>query len=207
MHKKVKERFLSLNKLQRNHLAGIVVVLFMLNIMLIIKVFNQDELVILVPNSMGTFYNTTDNQEAANKYNRFAISRSKISKPYLEGITRDAVRTMLEITPNNVDYATKSILSMVHPSSYGEIKSYLYKVTENVKKKKTSTSFYIASIQINNDDINNLKSLVEGDLVTYLGKEEVSRKRTKYSIGFLYNGKLSLTEFVELSKEDEENEQ
>jgi hypothetical protein len=124
MHKKVKERFLSLNKLQRNHLAGIAIILFLLNILLTLKVFSQDELVVLVPNSMGTVYNTTNDQEATNSYNRFTISRSKVSKPYLEAITRDVITTMLQITPSNVEYATNSILSMVHPSSYGDIKSY-----------------------------------------------------------------------------------
>ncbi|MFC1659303.1 TraE/TraK family type IV conjugative transfer system protein [Pseudomonadota bacterium] len=207
MHKKVKERFLSLNKLQRNHLAGITIVLFLLNILLTIKVFNQDNLVVLVPNSMGTVYNTNNNQESNNKYNTFSISTTKVSNEYLEAITRDVITTLLNITPNNIQYAANSILNMVHPSSYGEIKSYLYQVMEDIQKRKITTVFFPITIQTSNKDTGNLKSIVEGDLVTYLGKEEVSRSRNKYQIGFNYNGKLTVTEFSEINNKEVVNVQ
>jgi type IV conjugative transfer system protein TraE len=132
-------------------------------------IFGKKETV-LVPNSLT--------QEAS-------IINGKMSPAYLEAITRDVVNLMLNITPANVEYATKSILKITHPKFYGTLKTSLQSRAQDVINRKISVYFSPQSITPTEDQKG---AFVAGKLSTYLGKEEVSAEDKTYSITYAFEG-------------------
>lgn len=184
MNKKVHTRILSLITLQRNILFFVSVIMFIIIFLLSIKVYNSETTVVLVPN----FFNS-----------ELKLSNKKVSDSYLEAISRDVILTMLNITPNNIKYAEDSILTLIHPSFYGQIKEQFNTLKQDIKKRKLSTVFYPSQI-ITNSTV--LTSTITGELRTYIGKKEVSRRQTSYKLGYDYSaGKLSIINFYEMTKE------
>jgi len=183
MRQKIHTRVLSLITLQRNILFFVLIVLFTIIFFLSIKIYNTETTVILVPNSFNS---------------RLRISNKKISDDYLEAISRDIITIMLNITPDNIQYAEDNILSLIHPSFYGGIKEQFNQLRLNIKKRKLSMVFYPSQIIINSS---NLTSTIKGELRSYIGKKEVNRKQTSYQIGYDYSaGKLTIINFYELSE-------
>lgn len=132
---------------------------------------------------------------------QLSLSGKKPQNSYLEAISRDIINTMLNLTPNNVEYVEKTILSYADGSSYGKLKNQLEKLRENVVSKKFSTIFYINSIYPNNI---NMSVVVDGILSTYFGQKEVSRDKKSYEIKYSYKtGRLYIVGFSEIVQEND----
>jgi len=160
MIKKVHTRVLSLITLQRNILFFAGIFMFIIIFLLTVKIYKQENTVILVPNFFS---------------GELKISNKKVSDDYLEAMSRDVILTMLNITPDNIKYAQDSILTFIHSSSYGKIKEQFNILKQDIKKRKVSTAFYPSEITTNSK---NLTAEIQGNLRTFLGKKEVSRKKT-----------------------------
>lgn len=155
---------------QRNLASIACAVLLFSNLCLATAVIFGDKQTILVPNSL--------NQEAS-------IINGKMSPAYLEALTRDVVNLMLNITPSNVEYATKSILKITHPKFYGELKTSLQSRATDVTNRRISVYFAPQTITPTEDQ-NSV--FVVGKLSTYLGKEEVASEEKTYSITYAFEG-------------------
>ena len=155
---------------QRNLASIACAVLLFSNLCLATAVIFGDKQTILVPNSL--------NQEAS-------IINGKMSPAYLEALTRDVVNLMLNITPSNVEYATKSILKITHPKFYGELKTSLQSRANDVINRRISVYFAPQTITPAEDQ-NSV--FVVGKLSTYLGKEEVANEEKTYSITYAFEG-------------------
>ena len=132
-----------------------------------------------------------------------AISQKRPSNEYLESITRDIINTMLNLTPNNIYYAEKVILSFAHGSTFGLLKKQFSKVSDIIINKKFSTVFYPTSITPNNKT---MTVLVNGILYTYFGTKEVEKSDKLYEIKYDYqSGKLSIISFKEFQNNINEN--
>lgn len=59
------------------------------------------------------------------------ISSAGVSREYLEAVTRDAAVLTLNRTPQSLEYWMTSVLEMVHPSAYGQVKGDLLKIVED----------------------------------------------------------------------------
>ena len=163
---------LETNKILKQRNLAIIagVVLLISNLFLSSAVIFGDKEMVLVPNSL--------NQEAS-------IINGKMSPAYVEALTRDVINLMLNITPANVEYATKSILKITHPKFYGQLKTALNDRSKDVINRRISVYFSPQSITPTEDQKG---VFVVGKLSTYLGKEEVSSEDKTYSITYAFEG-------------------
>ena len=130
---------------------------------------------------------------------KITVSSKKPQNDYLEAISRDIIYTLLNLTPTNVDYAEKTVLSYANGSSYGGLKVQMEDLKSSVISKKFNTVFYPSSIYPDNST---LTVVIDGILYTYFGQKEVSRDKKKYEIKYDYNaGRLFIIGFSEIVEE------
>lgn len=171
--------------LQRNIVFAIVIILIITNLILSISIIRKDQKVILVPFGLN---------------NKVTLSTNRPHNSYLEAVSRDIIYTILNLTPNNVDYAEKTILSFAHGSSYGKLKNQMEELKKNIVSKKFSTVFYPVAIY---PDSSTLTVVIDGVLYTYFGQKEVSREKKKYEIKYNYTaGRLSIIGFSGVVEEN-----
>lgn len=172
--------------LQRNTTFAIAILLIITNFILSIALIRKDQKVILVPFGLN---------------DKVTLSNNRPHNSYLEAISRDIIYTVLNLTPNNVDYAEKTILSFAHGSSYGKLKNQMEELKRNIVSRKFSTVFYPIAIY---PDSSTLTVVIEGILYTYFGQKEVSREEKKYEIKYNYTaGRLSIVGFSGIIGENE----
>ena len=176
--------------LQRNILSLLCVILLLIVFLLVICLTKKDTNVILVPSNLD---------------DKISVSSSKPHNDYLEAITRDIVNTILNLTPNNVDYAERVILGYSNGRSYGVLKNQFSEIKNDVISRKISTAFYPISMYPDNKK---LTVIVEGILYNYLGQKEVSKATKQYEIKYEYKtGKLSIVSFKEIISDSNDEEQ
>lgn len=170
---------------QRNIVGAALIASFLVIILLSISIFFKSRIVIITPSVIAKEYE---------------ISNNKVSKAYLEDMSRDIITTMLNLTPNNVNYMSETILKMVHPSAYGEVKKELLAIQSDVILRKVATVFYPVEIKV---DEEKLITQIEGDFYTFVGNTMTDKKRKTFQISFNYTGaKLTIGGFSEIVIEE-----
>jgi conjugal transfer pilus assembly protein TraE len=126
------------------------------------------------------------------------LSSSGVSREYLEAITRDAAVLTLNRTPQSLDYWMKSVLELVHPSAYGQVKTDLMKIVDDQRGSAIAQYFTMESLKV---DPHGLTSEVTGVLHTIVGRQEVSATPKTFHYGWVYNGlSLKLVQFGMVEK-------
>ncbi|MDA0967623.1 MAG: type IV conjugative transfer system protein TraE [Proteobacteria bacterium] len=160
-------------------------------LLLSLTIFFKDRLVVISPSVISQEYR---------------ISSNNVSRGYLEDMTRDVIATMFNLTPSNVNYMTDSLLKMVHPRAYGQVRGELLKIQEDVIERRVSTTFYPITMDIAEKV---LKVRVEGDFHTFIGNKMSGKERRTFEIAYIYSGtKLTIGGFhevVEDSKDGKDN--
>ena len=128
------------------------------------------------------------------------ISSAGVSREYLEAVTRDAAVLTLNRTPQSLEYWMTSVLEMVHPSAYGQVKADLLKIVDDQRGSSIAQFFTVESIKVDPDA---LTSQVSGVLHTMVGRQEVSANPKTFRYGWVYNGlSLKLVQFGMVEKVD-----
>ena len=128
------------------------------------------------------------------------ISSAGVSREYLEAVTRDAAVLTLNRTPQSLDYWMKSVLEMVHPSAYGQVKADLMKIVDDQRGSSVSQYYTLESLKVDPDS---MTSEVSGVLHTIVGRQEVSASPKTFRYGWVYNGiSLKLVQFGMVEKVD-----
>ena len=128
------------------------------------------------------------------------ISSAGVSREYLEAVTRDAAVLTLNRTPQSLEYWMTSVLEMVHPSAYGQVKADLLKIVDDQRGSSIAQFFTVESIKV---DPKGLTSQVSGVLHTMVGRQEVSANPKTFRYGWVYNGlSLKLVQFGMVEKVD-----
>jgi len=128
------------------------------------------------------------------------LSSAGVSREYLEAVTRDAAVLTLNRTPQSLDYWTKAVLEMVHPSAYGQVKADLMKIVDDQRGSSIAQYFTMESLKV---DPEGLTSEVTGVLHTMVGRQEVSATSKTFHYGWVYNGlSLKLVQFGMVEKVD-----
>ena len=128
------------------------------------------------------------------------ISSAGVSREYLEAVTRDAAVLTLNRTPQSLEYWMSSVLEMVHPSAYGQVKADLLKIVDDQRGSSIAQFFTVESIKVDPDG---LTSQVSGVLHTMVGRQEVSANPKTFRYGWVYNGlSLKLVQFGMVEKVD-----
>ncbi|MCF6195738.1 MAG: type IV conjugative transfer system protein TraE [Emcibacter sp.] len=169
---------------QRNMLMLFSLGLMVLNGWTWIELRGQEEKIILIP-TLGS---------------EVMISNRGVSADYLERVTRDVVALMLNRTPRSLPYFQDQLLRIVHPGSYGDVKSQLVKMADEARTGDISTVFF--PVQMNTDPVN-LTSDVTGELQVYVGKTRVAKDRRHYRMTWNYAGmRLSLLSFEDMDQKE-----
>ena len=128
------------------------------------------------------------------------ISSAGVSREYLEAVTRDAAVLTLNRTPQSLEYWMTSVLEMVHPSAYGQVKADLLKIVDDQRGSSIAQFFTVESMKVDPDG---LTSEVTGVLHTMVGRQEVSANQKTFRYGWVYNGlSLKLVQFGMVEKVD-----
>ena len=128
------------------------------------------------------------------------ISSAGVSREYLEAVTRDAAVLTLNRTPQSLEYWMTSVLEMVHPSAYGQVKADLLKIVDDQRGSSIAQFFTVESMKV---DPGGLTSEVTGVLHTMVGRQEVSANPKTFRYGWVYNGlSLKLVQFGMVEKVD-----
>ena len=160
-------------------------------ILLIVLLFTKSRTVILLPSGIQTEMRISTNGTA--------------SQSYIEQFTRDIMYTMLNITPSSIKYANKSVLEVTSPRLHKDLSHQFSIYEKDVVKKNISTYFSLYNIKFITED--NLQVQTEGELLTYVGKDLVSKEIKQYNLRFKLNGtKLYLAGFGEVTKNEEDAE-
>lgn len=173
---------------QRNIFIGISIILFVLLIVIIGLLTTKSKTVVLIPSNLETEMRIS--------------SDGNVSQSYVEQFARDIMYTALNITPHSIAYSHKSILEISHPKLHKDLSHQFALHEKDVIRKNISSYFSPHNFRFNDDS--KLKVIAEGELVTFVGKDLVSKEIKHYKLSFELNGtKLSLIGFRELEIDKE----
>lgn len=168
---------------QRNILFCLSLLLFALLIILIVTLTTKSKTVVLVPSNLQTEMRVS--------------SDGTVSQSYIEQFARDVMYTALNVTPHSIAYSNKAILKITHPKLHKDLSHQFALNEKDVIRKNISSYFALHNFKFNDD--NKLRVVVEGELITFIGKDLVSKEVKNYKLSFeLHGTKLSLIGFKEL---------
>lgn len=174
---------------QRNIVGTLLLLMIIGNLILALKLMSKDQITILIPSEVTDSYR---------------INGGNVSESYLIDRASEVVKTIFNLTPQNIDFMQQTVLKMVYPASYSEVKKQLLELSDAVRQRRVTTVYFPSAIKA---DPKELSAEVEGELHSYLGKVSTSEHKI-YHLKFINTGaKLALLEFYEVQpNNDQKNE-
>ena len=124
------------------------------------------------------------------------VGDGRASARYLEDMARTAAVTLLTLTPENAGHVRVAAARMSHASARGAIGAWVEAEASRMAGRDLATAFYPASIEA---DTGRLTVEIAGELVTWIGREEVSRADRRYRLAFrIDGGRIGLLRFEQL---------
>ena len=115
---------------------------------------------------------------------------------YLEDMARTAAVTLLTLTPENAAHVRAAAARLAHASARGAIGAWVEAEAGRMAGRDLATAFYPIDIEA---DTERLTVEIAGELVTWIGREEASRKDRRYRLAFRVDGgRIALLRFEEL---------
>lgn len=128
------------------------------------------------------------------------VTQNSVDEAYLKQWTEFIASLKLNITPDQIAFKQKNLLSYIAADQYGKFKEHLITEQEEVVKDEISMAFYPIESKI--IDSKNLVTEISGVLKVYIGSELNQSAKVTYQLEFkLDNGKLLLINFKEVSRE------
>lgn len=117
---------------------------------------------------------------------------AEVDGKYLEGLARDAMYSILNVSPEATDYARDALARIAAPDSRTKIITIWDDILLDVRKREISTAFYPAIFNVNTTA---LSVVVDGDLLTFLGSTMIAREKRRYQIAFkVVNGSARIAD-------------
>ena len=172
-------------RLKRNLILPLVAVILASNLLLAIRLYNNQQMIILVP--------TIDRQ--------LKVGTNFVSKEYLKLRAEQIIYLLFSMKSENLDQVRHELLKQVDNSAHREFKEQLEKLGNDIKARGYYYSF--TDIQGWEIDEAGLTVQVSGYLETYLSGRQVDRQLKKYKLTF-YNkaGLVNLNSFEEIKTEN-----
>ena len=124
------------------------------------------------------------------------VGDGRASVRYLEDMARTAAVTLLTLTPENAGHVRVAAARLAHVSARGAIGAWVEAEASRMAGRDLATAFYPASIEA---DTGRLTVEIAGELVTWIGREEVSRADRRYRLAFrIDGGRIGLLRFEQL---------
>ena len=115
---------------------------------------------------------------------------------YLEDMARTAAVTLLTLSPENAGYVREAAARMSHASARGAIGDWVAAEAGRMARRDLATAFYPRRIDA---DVETLTAEVEGELATWIGREEAARQNRRYRLAFRVDaGRIGLLRFEQM---------
>ena len=162
-------------------LAGLLGLSVLANLALAQGLATRDRVTVLVPAVAGPAWE---------------VGETWAGRRYLEDAARTAAVTLLTLTPENAGFVRDAAARLAHASARGPIGAWVAAEAERMARRDLATAFYPRSIE---SEPGALRVEVEGELVTWIGREEAFRERRRYRLAFrIDGGRLGLVRFEQL---------
>lgn len=163
---------------QRNGIAGICVMLLLINGVQSLCLFTRHERVIITPPQLTQ---------------GFWVEGNQFSPQYLEEMALHYSHFLLDVTEKNILYQGEILLRYVVPEAYGMFHAKLLADEKRLKKNNLSTRFYSVESKVLSEG---LSVEITGDLMSYVSDKRISNVRETYQIQFQnQSGKLLIKGF------------
>jgi conjugal transfer pilus assembly protein TraE len=170
---------------QRNGLAVVCIALGIISVATVISASRRDREVVLVPTLRTPL----------------TLTSTKVSKDYLELVTRDVALVALNRSPQSLTYWMDSILEVTDEQARGQVKKALMKVVAEQQGSQITQFFTPDGMQVDPD---HLTSTVGGTLHTVVASKEVTSEHRTFRFTWTYNGiSLKLKGFGMIAKPEE----
>lgn len=122
------------------------------------------------------------------------ISSAGVSAEYLEFVTRDVALTLLNRSPEGLDYWMGQILALADPAQRGRLKAELMRIVEEQRGSEVTQAFVISKLEV---DPRALTSEVSGTLKTFVGEQVIASEERRFRFSWTYRGlRLALSGFA-----------
>ncbi|MCY4002139.1 MAG: TraE/TraK family type IV conjugative transfer system protein [Rhodospirillales bacterium] len=162
-------------------LAALVVLSMAANLVLALGLAGREAVTVLVPAVTGPAWE---------------VGAGRAGQRYLEDMARTAAVTLLSLTPENAGHVREAAARLSHPSARGAISAWVAAEARRMAGRDLAAAFYPERIEA---DTAALAVDVEGELATWIGREESAREDKRYRLTFrLDAGRLGLVRFEEM---------
>ena len=164
-------------------LAALLVLSMTANLVLALGLAGREAVTVLVPAVTGPAWE---------------VGAGRAGDRYLEDMARTAAVTLLSLTPENAGHVREAAARLSHPSARGAIGAWVAAEARRMAGRDLAAAFYPARIEA---DAAALTVHVEGELATWIGREEAAREDKRYRLTFrLDAGRLGLVRFEEMEE-------
>ena len=162
-------------------LAFLLVLSMAANLVLALGLAGREAVTVLVPAVTGPAWE---------------VGAGRAGQRYLEDMARTAAVTLLSLTPENAAHVREAAARLSHPSARGAIGAWVAAEARRMAGRDLAAAFYPKRIAAG---AGALTVDVEGELATWIGREEAAREDKHYRLTFrLDAGRLGLVRFEEM---------
>ena len=162
-------------------LTGLLVVSMAANLVLALGLARREAVTVLVPAVTGPAWE---------------VGAGRAGQRYLEDMARTAAVTLLSLTPENAEHVREAAARLSYPSARGAVGAWVASEARRMAGRDLAAAFYPERIEA---DPQTLAVDVEGELATWIGREEVAREDKRYRLTFrLDGGRMGLLRFEEI---------
>ena len=167
-------------------LAGLLVLSMTANLALTMSFAGRETVTVLVPATAGPAWEVGGAGAGAG----LAGAR------YLEDMARTVAVTLLTLTPENAAHVRLAAARMSHASARGAIGAWVEAEAARMAGRDLASAFYPTGIEA---DPARLTVEIAGELVTWIGREEVAREDRRYRLSFRIDaGRIGLLRFEQM---------
>ncbi|MCY4004420.1 MAG: TraE/TraK family type IV conjugative transfer system protein [Rhodospirillales bacterium] len=164
-------------------LTALLVLSMTANLVLAVGLAKREAVTVLVPAVTGSAWE---------------VGAGRAGQRYLEDMARTAAVTLLSLTPENAAHVREAAARLSHPSARGAISAWVASEARRMAGRDLASAFYPKRIEAEPEG---LTVDVEGELATWIGREESAREDKHYRLTFrLDAGRLGLVRFEEMEK-------
>ncbi|MDV7546775.1 TraE/TraK family type IV conjugative transfer system protein [Acinetobacter baumannii] len=137
----------------------------------------------------------------------FSIKGNEYSNEYKEQVVLFVLNNLLTFQPSNAKYQFGEVLRWVHPKDYPALKAKLNAELRKIIADSSSSVFYINGIRVSGNEV-----IARGEIVGFVGGNEVSRRNTSIKVpldtqnGFYITGWSEVANEADPAQAEQQNE-
>ncbi|MFA2965182.1 type IV conjugative transfer system protein TraE [Acinetobacter pittii] len=137
----------------------------------------------------------------------FSVKGNEYSNEYKEQVVLFILNNLLTFQPDNAKYQFSQVLRWVHPKDYPNLKAKLNAELRKIIADSSSSVFYINGVRVKGDEV-----IARGEIVGFVGGNEVSRRNTSIKVpldtqnGFYITGWSEVANEADPAQAEQQNE-